>query len=408
MSTSSSWSADANLVTAILRHFQWAPTQKVPGRYEAWSPDGSANEVTVPLEVIVPLDPERADYSKMLERVRRMLLAQYGPEVEQLAMVLRMRTQASLDAVRWQKATSLAAGLIGWEEGERLYMAARAQLAAAARSAKQNRRYHGNAGSYIAKSFLDRCFMGQTEVGSFVITAYAPTRSEFFLSKSAETRARERPTLATGDATGVSGRAILSTFEGALQAVRQCLDQYNIQPRVEVFLESVGMGVSYEFAKALGEISRDGDAEIEVSRPYLADVEPVSTKVAFEASEAAILDSVANAFAQDSESQQVTLVGDVTLLSRSLHDTPARVIRLDVEHGAPARKVRVRLNASQYDVAIQAHSQERRLRVSGRLEKEGQQWWLYDADGLVVTDETASELHDRPRFERVQLFDSDS
>lgn len=86
---------DADIVTALLRHFQWAPSQKVPGRYEAWSREGDDDH-----EVIVPLNPERDDYQKLLDRAARLLVAHHGPEVNQLATVLRgdpKRLQSDLD-----------------------------------------------------------------------------------------------------------------------------------------------------------------------------------------------------------------------------------------------------------------------------------------------------------------------
>lgn len=65
----------------------------------------------------------------------------------------------------------------------------------------------------------------------------------------------------------------------------------------------------------------------------------------------------------------VTLVGEVTLLSRD-NDHEERVIRLDVVKGGAVRRARVRLTAEQYEAAVQAHREERRISATGSLEKE--------------------------------------
>jgi len=64
----------------------------------------------------------------------------------------------------------------------------------------------------------------------------------------------------------------------------------------------------------------------------------------------------------------------------------------------PADHVRsgVRLDADQYDVAMEAHRREASLRVQGRLEKENNLWWLYDAFDVEIVDST---LRPGQRFE---------
>jgi hypothetical protein len=99
--------SSANILTALLRHFDWSPTSRVPGRYEAWTLEDSDEEI------IVPLDPERLDYGLLLERAQRSLFAEYGREARELSAVLELRTSAVLDSTHWQKETALEAGMIG-------------------------------------------------------------------------------------------------------------------------------------------------------------------------------------------------------------------------------------------------------------------------------------------------------
>jgi hypothetical protein len=378
-------------LTALLRHFEWSPSSKLPGRYEIWTPEEGADE-----EILVPLDPDRGDYNALVERARRSVMVHYGRAARDIAAVLDMRTSAQLDTTRWRKETALSAGIIGWEEGEALYLAARAQLVASAKASKEPRRYHGSASAYLAKQFIDNSFMGQTDIGSFVITAHTPARRRLFVSRSAEVHANDKPAglwkLNEVEGT-LQGRVVLDTFERSLKAIRAGLDEYRSVPRVEPFLDMVEDGVSYEFTKALGDIVRGGDATVEVERQPVGSERGSATQIAFESPEAAVLSRVANAFALDPGPQDVTLVGEVTLLSRA-SDMPDRLVRLNVADGADIRKARVRLTAEQYELAIQAHYQDVSLRLSGRLEREGKLYWVYNpVDVEIVEDPDESGDH---------------
>lgn len=376
-------------LTALLRHFDWAPASKNPGLYEIWQPP--KDEFA---EVLIPLDPLRGDYGQLLASAQHLILQRYGQAAANLVADMQMRTRALLAATRWKKETVLDAGLISWEQGEGLYACARAQLGASAKAAKEKRRYHGSASSYLAKNFLDNTLMGQTSIGSFVITAYTPSGQHFYTSQRAEEHAHERPQ-DLWDSERVSGGEILDTFQQALEAVRTNLDEYKRIPRVEPFLEAVSAGVSFEFTRALAKLVEGGDAAVEIERDAMGGQSATSrVEIAFDAVEAPVLTKVMNAFAVDPEPEDVTLVGEVTLLSREL-GRGDRVIRLDVSgRGQTHRKARVRLDAEQYEVALEAHRQELPLRVTGSLEREGKIYWMYLAEGVApVGDDTVDSHH---------------
>ena len=101
-------------------------------------------------------------------------MRRYGTLAQQVTTTLEMRSRGSLDSTRWKKETALDAGVIAWDQGEALFLAARSQLVASAKSTREPRRYHGNTSAYVAKRFLESSFMGQTDIGSFIVTAYTP------------------------------------------------------------------------------------------------------------------------------------------------------------------------------------------------------------------------------------------
>lgn len=374
---------DAQMITAVLRHFDWSPESKAPGLYEIWTPD--TDDAPEGEQVLLPLDPQRGDYAYLLERAQRLVLAHYGRAARELLNTFKLSVESALSTTQWAKETSLPAGVIAWEEGEGLYGSARAQLIACAKSSKEKRRYHGNASAFLAKQFMDSTLMGQTDVGSFIITAYTPMQQTFHVSKHSE----EAAWINRREVETVSGAAILATFERALKAVRSVLDEYKLSPRPEALLETVEEGVSFEFARALGNFVNGGESSVQIARQASASTESSIVEVTFRPIEAPVIARAANLLSQDPEPRDVTLVGEVTLLSREIagHD---QLIRLNVESGADIRKARIRLSPDQYKLAMEAHRSEASLRVSGRLEKDGKLYWLHHARDVSVVESEPS------------------
>jgi hypothetical protein len=380
---------DAQMITAVLRHFDWSPASKAPGLYEVWKPDEDLDDE----QVLLPLDPNRGDYEYLMGRAQRAVLDHYGRAARELLDVIKMRTRARLNCTQWSKETSLASGIITWEDGEELYGAARGQLIASAKSSREKRRYHGNASAFLAKQFLESTLMGQTDVGSFIITAYTPAWQRFHVSKHSEEVAWAKPR----ESETVSGDVILVTFERALTALRSVLDSYKANPQLESFLETVDEGVSFEFARALGAFARGGESAIQITRQAMPNERPVEVEFAFTPVEAPVIARAATLFALDPEPQDVTLTGEVTLLSRTIAGND-QLIRLNIEDGADVRKARIRLSPEQYEMAMEAHRREASLKVTGRLEKDGQLYWLHNASdlSLVDNDDTLSEQESPP------------
>ncbi|GAA2528190.1 hypothetical protein [Winogradskya humida] len=375
----------AERITALLRHFDWTPVSREPGLYEVWRPDEDEDEGDA--ELLIPLDPSRNDYLSLVTKAQRRIYSQYGREARKLSQTLEMRASSSLEATRWKKSTPSEAAIIAWEDGERLYASARAQLGASAKATREARRYHGNASAYVAKRFLEKSFMGQTEVGSFVITALTPARQIFPASRYFE------ESLLSEDYGGesYSGRQILDTFERALSVTRECLDEFRRSSRMEVFLEAVPQGVSYEFTKALRDLAQGSEAAVEIARLSSEEGRITPREFAFTPADVPVLDRASHELARNPEPLRVSLIGEVTLLSRST-DSGDRVIRLNVEDGADIRKARIRLSAEQYEIAMDAHRQEASLKLDGTLEKEGRMFWVYNPSNLEIIEGVESDF----------------
>ncbi|PZF09193.1 hypothetical protein DEJ25_15300 [Curtobacterium sp. MCPF17_011] len=382
---------DVELATTLLRHFEWTPSSGVPGKFEVWTrPDRSD-------EVLVPLDPQRGDFDQLVARALASVRRLYGSEAEKLQGLLKAVHSAVLDSTHWKKESTSAAGLIRWEEGETLYAAAKAQLAAAAKSTREKRMQHGTAGGYIAKKFLDKTLMGQTQVGSFVITAHTPSTERFHLTK----RSENRQAMDWRDAELVSGREILNTLENSLQAVRSALDEYKSKPNLDGFLPLVEDGVSAELVRGLAALTAGADSAITMERASPGETVVRRVEVTFDPVESEVLSDVAARLTEAPPARAVRITGEVSGLDNSTA-SPVHLVRLDVGSGAEIKHARVRLTPEQYDLAVQAHAEGRWVSANGTLERDGRDYWLYNASEVRLVDAEGSSA-----MSRVQMFDLD-
>lgn len=375
----------AEVLAAALRKFGWEPRPAVPGRYDVWRSGDESDG-----EMVVPVDPARGDFNALLERALDQLHRRYGRQADSLLSLLQLSREAGLEETEWRKESPLK-GMIAWDAGELLYASARGQLAAAAKATRERRRYHGSSSAYLAQKFLADSFMGQTDVGSFIISAYTPSMQRFYLTQHSEDVAAATPR----KAETVQGSTILDTFEASISAARDSLDSYKRQPDINLFLEAVDEGVSYELVSALGDFARNGDAGIKITRRLFDSTNTRVKEVSFDADEAPLLDRVATTLVQDPEPSEATVIGEVTDLSRKLKGgVPDRVIRIDVKQGGNFSSVRVRLTAEQYDRAMAVHREEKWLVVRGTVEREGRYSWMYHPEQIEARERpaTASEV----------------
>ncbi|MGY0234968.1 hypothetical protein [Longispora urticae] len=313
------------------------------------------------------MDPQAGDFLDLLQDALAQLASQSGLGDQKLLAALDVVIG---DTIRFRKELSSPYGSIPWLSGEALITSSTKLLEAAAKAERERAPYFGNKQWTSARAYLEEVRMGQTEVGSYVVTAFSPV---------GEISGPALPLFEYGDP--VTGRAVAKTLTTALEATREAIDYFNSRASLVAFDAAVEHGVSYELAKGLtGLIAQSDGADVSVSWSQnrgIEEVGPASSRFEFEPSDIPALERARDRFAITEPPIEVTVIGTVTLLDRARSGT-AGVIRLDVIEGSQAKKLRVRMPQKMYELAIQAHRRGMAIRVSGRQKKSGRYFWLSD------------------------------
>lgn len=123
-------------------------------------------------EVQIPLDPGLADYADAITlAARRISSFEHRP----LEQVLRDLLEPRSDTVRYAlSGAATETGTVGLIAGLSLVQGALKSLLASACSVQRPRRFHPRMTLADAESYVRLCRLGQTEIGSYVLTVDAP------------------------------------------------------------------------------------------------------------------------------------------------------------------------------------------------------------------------------------------
>ncbi|MCV7518113.1 hypothetical protein M3E11_005815 [Micrococcus luteus] len=324
--------------------------------------------------VLVPVSREVPGATDMLREALEQVATTSSEGLHGLSALVDVRHLAGhRDSVRFRKETSAPRGLIQWSAGQELIEAARQTLVATAKAYMGTAPYFGNSHSGFAKRYLDACYMGQTGIGSYVVTALTPVGPE-------------RPSSLTGASTAheMNGRAVTETMVTAIQAGIEAIDHYERTKSPSGFVHAVASGFSVEMARGLTGIAQSAEEStisIEwdpATTPLSGENKPVTFE--FTAGDVPALEVASTTLVRDSTPparQQVR--GRVHLLTKADVAGPG-VIGIDTGAG----KFRVRLTPNDYTQAVQAHHDEQLVVVEGVPEREGKLTWLYNVRFLRV------------------------
>lgn len=363
---------DPGKLTNVLEEAGWRPVGGRRGVYMRYLPPGSGGPGSETSSLMVPLDEGAPEY----QDVMRSALSQISEDRDSWVRVIypRLVVDAS-DEFRFRRESAAPSGFISWRSGEKLIESARRTLMAGAKYFMGPGRHFVNRHGRFAGRYLDEVLMGQTAPGSYIVTAYAPPRAEIPISSSGSGIA-SLPGIGEAHARDIS-RAVVRAVEATAEAV----EHYRNSGSLAGFEDGVSRGISYEMTQALLGITANSDgADITVEWDSSSPTEHLQpAHFEFRGSDAEPLSRAAVRLAEDRSSRTINIIGRVHLLAKKDMGSPG-VFGVEAFTAGPVKKVRVRLaDEEDYHEAIRAHEEDLALQVTGRLEKEGNLSWLYDA-----------------------------
>ncbi|GAB2837469.1 hypothetical protein ACFQ0P_13910 [Microbacterium insulae] len=371
------------VLTRALERLGWHTVGGFRDTLAYWEPVG--REHTRSERIAFPLAPDAPDYADLLGDVAVRMHTLYGSEFAEVLSLASMLVERQFDEVDVKRHIDNRAGLIKWLSGNEMVDSTQGILAAAAKSSNLTRKRFAQAQSVIAEDFLSQCYMGQTKISSYVITALTPSAQTFATSKAVDAGSKKHPR--------ISGREITARLVTSLQAVRDALDETPASADTfEAFDERVIAGVSFELLASLQPLTSGDESAISVEfnsndQHTLMPGEPRNIEFAFTPEDGAKIGRARAYFEQTPEPTLMSIVGEITGLKNSESDPEHRITLSTRVNGKP-RTVTVHLSDEQYDEALRAHGAKRMFSVVGELEERTRGSVIAQAE-RVHTEETS-------------------
>lgn len=358
-------------VLSFLTFHDWIVTSTEPGFRTVLRKESREQK----FEVVVPLDETLGDYAQAIGRVVESVANALN--VSQLEVFHRIQAIGS-DVVRIRAAhDSYSDGTIPLNAGTALFEASRSMFLAAALATDEPRAaYRGNRPTQV-EDFIRDARLGQTEVGSYVITMrtrITPTLfsvdSQLQFSEDGSENAIVAPPFE---------RRVTETLIRALKATKDAIGIASATHDSSPFELAVRNGVSANLLDsivALTEKTGAIEADIEIGwSPTRAPTQNTPTKVRFLQSEAGTLKEASRILREREPNENFEVEGYVVGLESEAEEAPHIVtIRALVE--GKHRKIRVNLTASDYSVAADAHLKYYVVQCEGKLVRNARQYEL--------------------------------
>jgi hypothetical protein len=355
-----------------LRRLGWVQVGSFRDVLQYWEPrlpDHTAPSSLGLDRLIIPIHDDSDEAQDLLDEASMALLQRYGGDFSQTLKMVELMMARHLDEVEVRRETPNDAGLIRWKLGNEAIESTRGILSASARAAMSKKKRFASAENVISEEFLSQCYMGQTKVGSYVVTALTPAEGEVLTSRAKPDSKKGRPRIAS--------RLVTDTLVSSLEAVKDAIAETQEAPIEHVndaFELAVVSGVSYELLAALEPLTRETESSIQVA--YFQRVHDdageapdhrTTREITFTPQDSKIIAQARTYFAQTPEPKAMHLTGEVTDLKNSSAAAEHRIKLATRINGRP-RTVTVSLTAPQYASAVDAHGRERLFTVYGELE----------------------------------------
>jgi hypothetical protein len=286
------------------------------------------------------------------------------------------------DLLRIQaRVPDLTPGLIPIDAGAHLAEEARNLIAAAACAALRPQMSYPSRKPAGVPEYLDRVRLGQTEVGSYVLTVYSPL---------------EEPTLAPVDDRLFAvesvpfGRRVTKKLTTALEATRTAVGSVRSGRKYEVFMDAVLEGVSSNLVQAIATMVQPESGvesiDINVTWGRAFPAPETDWTARFTPDDTPVLKDAAALLRGESPQTGYTAFGHVVGLQRPEGALVGNV-RIITDVDGRLRIVETTLSGDDYDVAIEAHKTKSLVVCTGDLVKRGRTLWVDEPRDFAVSSE---------------------
>ncbi len=347
----------------------------IPDRLAIWTVRKHEGD----LQVLVPASQTLHDYDLRLDEALSAL--EIVTDLSR-AQVLASILAGSSDLLRIRaQDVDVPTGLIPIEAGVRLVESARSAMTAAACSALQPQMSYPSRKPTGVPEFLERVRLGQTEVGSYVLTVYLPL---------------EEPSLAETDnrlfevQSVPFGRRVTRTLVTAIDATQDAVAQVRNGRDYDVFMTGVLKGVSANLCRALAKMVEPNagvesvDMNMTWGRSVPADEPHWAAR--FSRDDAKVLGVAADLLSGEGPQTGYLTVGPVVGLQRP-EGGLAGIVRVSTSIGEKQQVVEMVLSGVDYDAAIEAHKRNVHIVCHGDLVKRGRKHVLDDPWGFGLNAE---------------------
>lgn len=341
-------------VVAYVKELGWQQIDERPGRASYWRPGDKED-----FELVLPLSKNLGDYFLRLSDAVTLIAEVRRATPLQIIRAIRARFEDIFRAKL--KRADAGDGTVPLDDGAAAISGVADMFEAAATTAIHSTPAFQRA-PQEARKFLASARLGQTEVGSYVITVHSrlPAQKDHTVPVPFE-------------------RKVLMTLTSALAAANEAV---TAKDRERAFKKSVERGVSANLCRALFDLGARAEvAQLEFDVDWaLAEPPPPSVprSVVFSRLAFPVLREAARYLSRIEPEEQFTLTGLVRRLEKddpTLFDEPGSVAIFGDVHGI-GRAVTVRLQTADYIEAIHAHEAGRHVTVVGTLRQDGERFRL--------------------------------
>jgi hypothetical protein len=348
-------------VASYLRSRGWEASESGP-RASVWRLAGDQ-----PAEILLPADRELADFApRMADALAAIAIVEDRSELELFTDL----TLSAHDVVRLRASIEDDGdGTIPVDAGAELIKNAREMMLAAASATVERRSFFPTRKPALATDYMSRVRLGQTELGSYIVTLLSPVSPTLHVAKQQD--------LGLADPFE---RQVTLTLARSLAALRQAASDAAATGNFESFEAAVNRGVTANLCTAVvgmtEGLGRSADLDIGISwspaRP-LQEEEP--SRVRFGADTAPTIREAARIIRETAPLDDYEVIGLVVHLDRRPDEKLGRIRVLSVTDG-DARTISMTLAPTDYTVAIRAHKNRLPVSATGRLTKAGPMWVL--------------------------------